>query len=155
MQAQELTLARAASQLTPGDLRYLNEIGFLSNGSADSHVTVTQEGTGTPVESAPPANKRRKRRKASHEWPEVGAILEADYDGVHYEAEVIAAPRYRSGRALKILTGPAAGGVCHSFSGAMLRATEAQRQEQGLGRKGAASGWAFWKAKGGADGQKK
>jgi hypothetical protein len=68
---------------------------------------------------------------------------------------VIAAPRYRSGRALKLLTGPAAGAVCHSFSGAMLKATEAQRQERGLGRKGAASGWGFWRAKGGADGQKK
>jgi hypothetical protein len=154
MQAQELALARAASQLTPGDLKYLNENGLLSKDPADTRVTVTQEGTETP-EAALPSKKKHKRRRVGHEWAEVGAILEADYHGVHYEAEVIAAPRYRSGRALKLLTGPAAGAICHSFSGAMLRATEAQRREQGLGRKGAASGWGFWKAKGGADGQKK
>ena len=151
MQAQELTLARAASQLTPGDLRYLHENGFLSKEPADTRATVTQEGAETPEETSP-AKKKHKRRRIGHEWAEVGVILEADYHGVHYEAEVVAAPRYQSGRALKILTGPAAGAVCHSFSGAMLVATETQRRESGLGRKGAASGWGFWRAKGGADG---
>lgn len=155
MNAQELALARAASQLMPADLEYLNENGLLNKEPADTRVTVTQEGTGEQQEGAVPAKKKRKRRRVGHEWGEVGTLLCADYHGVHYEAEVVAAPRYRRGRALKLLTGPAAGAVCHSFSGAMLKATEAQRQEQGLGRKGAASGWGFWRAKGGADGQKK
>jgi hypothetical protein len=155
MNAQELTLARAASQLTPADLEYLNENGLLNREPAGTGTTVTQEGPGKQQEGAVPAKKRRKRRRVGHEWADVGTLLCADYHGVHYEAEVVAAPRYRRGRALKLLTGPAAGAVCRSFSGAMLRATEAQRQEQGLGRKGAASGWRFWRAKGGADGQKR
>ena len=81
-----------------------------------------------------------------HEWPEVGTILEVDYEGVHYDAEVIAAPRCKSGRALKILTGPAAGTVHHSMTGSMLAATEVQRDENDLGRKGVANGWDFWNA---------
>ena len=154
MNAQELTLARAASQLTPADLGYLNENGLLNKEPADTRATVIQEGTVEQQEGAAPAKRKHKRRRLGHEWAEVGTLLCADYHGVHYEAEVIAAPRHRSGRALKLLTGPAAGAVCRSFSGAMLRATESQRQEQGLGRKSAASGWGFWRAKG-ADGQKK
>ena len=52
--------------------------------------------------------------------------------------------RFKSGRALRLLSGPAAGQVHHSLSGAMLAATESQRQEQGLGRKGVSNGWTFW-----------
>ena len=90
----------------------------------------------------------RTRRSREHVWPEVGAVLEADYHGRHYEAEVTQARLYKSGKALKVLTGPAAGRVFHSMSGAMLAATEAQRAEQGLGRKGVSSGWDFWKGRG-------
>ena len=150
MNAHELALARAASKMTPADLDYLHENGLLSQEAADSRATVTQEGR--PQETASPGKKTRKRRKAAHQWPEVGTVLTGDYHGVHYEAEVIQAPRYKSGRVLRILTGPAAGKVSSSYSGAMLKATEAQRQEQGLGRKGVANGWAFWRAKGGGDG---
>ena len=153
MQPHELALARAASQMTPGDLHYLHENGLLRTEAANTHVTVTQEGKEKPEGAAASGKKKRKRRTAPHQWPEVGTVLIAEYYGVHYEAEVIEAPRYKSGRALKVLTGPAAGKVSSSYSGAMLTATEAQRQERGLGRKGVANGWAFWRAKGGGDGQ--
>jgi len=43
------------------------------------------------------------------------------------------ARRYKSGRALKVLTGPAAGRIFSSMSGAMLAAT---------------NGWEFWKRAG-------
>ncbi len=92
-------------------------------------------------------NKKRKRRKVRHRWPEVGTILEADYEGVHYEAEVVSAPRYKSGKAVKILSGPAAGKVKSSMSGAMNLATQKQRRENDLGQKGVANGWEFWKVK--------
>ena len=153
MQPQELALARAASQLTPADLHYLHENGLLTTEPADSRVTVTQEGKEKPQEATSPAKKTRKRHTAAHQWPEAGTVLVAEYCGEHYEAEVVEARRYKSGRALKILTGPTAGKVSSSYSGAMLLATEAQRQENGLGRKGVANGWAFWRAKGGGDGQ--
>jgi len=138
-------LAEAAAGLTVDDFEYLQEHGMIDvpapTSKPDTQVTATREEE-EPPEPRPP----RKRRTIKREWPAVGTILEADYEGVHYEAEVIEAPRYRSGKALKILTGPAAGKVHHSMTGAMLAATEVQREEEGLGRKGVANGWEFWKA---------
>ena len=145
MNAQELTLARAASQLTPADLHYLNENSFLSNEPADPRVTVAQEPREKQEEASSPGRNKHKRRTASHEWPEVGTILEADYYGVRYESEVIDAPRSKSGKALKIISGPSAGKTCKSMSQAMLEATTKQRGDQGLAKKGVANGWQFWK----------
>jgi hypothetical protein len=144
MNAQELTLVRAASQLTPADLRYLQENGLLSEGPPHSQGDVAGE-TAAP-KGVPPAPVRR-RRTFKHAWPEVGCLLEADYLGEHYGAEVVAAPRYKSGRAVRITTGPAAGEISPSLSGAMLKATETQREAAGVGRMGASSGWRFWKRK--------
>ncbi len=142
MEREETTLAKAAASLTVEDFKYLQEHGLIPDHPQEaaqplnSHVTVTQEKRNS--------EPKKKRRRVEHEWPEIGQILEADYEGVHYEVEVIAAPRYRSGKAVSILTGPAAGQVSRSLSGAMLKATEAQRKEQGLGKKGVANGWDFW-----------
>ncbi len=143
MRCDQQELAQAAAGLTVGDFEYLQRHGAIgeSNSTAerstDTHVTTTR----------PEAKKKRSRRSVKHTWPEIGQILQTDYQGAHYRAEVIAAPRYKSGRALKILSGPAEGTVCLSMTGAMLRATEAQRQENNLSRKGLASGWSFWHVK--------
>ena len=134
------TLAEAASRLTVQDYEYLRTTGVLEE--AGSQEASSQE---TASQEASSQSKKKRRRRVSHPWPEVNTILQADYAGVHYEAQVIEAPGYKSGKALKILTGPASGKVCHSPSGAMLLATEKQRQEQGLGRKGVTNGWGFWK----------
>jgi len=146
MNDDERALAEAAAGLTVDDYRYLQEHGMIDvpahTCNLDTQVTATRE------EKEPPEPRpKRKRRTIKREWPAVGTILEADHEGVHYEAEVIAAPRYKSGRALNILTGPAAGTVHHSMTGAMLVATEAQREENELGRKGVANGWGFWNAR--------
>jgi hypothetical protein len=145
MNAQELTLARAASQLTPGDLNYLNENGLLSKEPTDSRATVTQEAGDKAEGAPPPGRKKRKRSKTSHEWPAVGAVLTADYEGQHYAAEVVEAPWYKGGKAVKILSGPSTGKTCKSMSQAMLEATTKQREEHGLAKKGVANGWQFWK----------
>jgi hypothetical protein len=152
MQAQETALARAASELTPADFHYLQQHGMLSehpvasgegaSGEAASYETASQEGKGPRK-----AGQKVKRHAVQHSWPEVGTVLEAEYQGQHYTAEVIGAPRYKSGRALRITSGPAEGEVSSSFSGAMMVATEAQREAAGLGRKGISSGWEFWKVK--------
>ncbi len=56
--------------------------------------------------------------------------------------------QYADGAALGGLTGgPAQGEVSSSFSGAMMVATEAQREAAGLGRKGISSGWDFWQVR--------
>ena len=96
------------------------------------------------------ARMQRKSRRShiDHAWPEVGTILEADYFGTHYTAEIIPAPRGRklkSGKLIRITSGSAAGTEHISMSGAMEAATQHQRDEQALGRKGCLSGWDFWR----------
>lgn len=87
----------------------------------------------------------RRRRRIDREWPEVGAILTAEYFGEEYRAEIIpATKKLKSGKQIRIDSGPAKGVVCDSFSEAMLCATENQRNEQNLGRKGTSNGWVFW-----------
>ncbi len=144
MDNTERQLAEAAASLTVEDFEYLQERGILKPPAKSSDVNT--QVTNTQKEENRPKRKR-KRRTIKREWPDVGTILEADYQGVHYEAQVVAAPRYRTGKALKIANGPAAGLVCHSPTGAMLKATEKQREENGLGRKGIANGWVFWEVK--------
>ena len=149
MHSEERKLAEAAAALTVEDFRWLQEHGMITETTPDSekpvhsHVTTSQQEAAS--QDITPGKKTRKRRYIKRQWPETGTILQAGCEGTHYEVEVIAAPRYKAGKALKILTGPAAGEICHSMSGAMLKATEAQRQEHGLGRKGLANGWTFWK----------
>ncbi len=163
MDTQEHQLTEAAASLTVEDFRYLQQHGMIPArqsgggpaGGADTEYSPDTRVKSTECSTDTQPAKKRKRHHIRHEWPDVGQILAADYDGVCYEAEVIKAPQYKSGRALRILSGPAAGKVSLSMSGAMLMATQAQRKEQGLGRRGVGNGWGFWKLKeeGNADGQ--
>ena len=90
-------------------------------------------------------NTGRTRQYQSHDWPEIGAVLTAEYYGRTYRARVIpAGKKLLSGRQLCIESGPAAGVICDSLSAAMLAATEKQRKDDGLRRKGVANGWDFW-----------
>lgn len=87
----------------------------------------------------------RRRRRIEREWPDTDTILSADYYGATYTAEIIpAAKRLKSGKQIRITSGPAQGVVCDSFSEAMITATEQQRADQNLGRKGVSNGWMFW-----------
>ena len=138
MDAEEKALAEAAENLSPEDMRYLQENDMLPESGAESAQTGPEQVAGS---------EERKRRKVEHQWPEVGTILEADYKGEHYQAEVIRMPRYKNGKAVRILNGPASGEVESSMSGAMLTATEKQREENDLGRSGVANGWEFWEVK--------
>jgi hypothetical protein len=168
----ERELAEAVAGMTVEDFEYLQEHGLIEKpvppaepSKPDTPVTVTQKDDSEPdtqldtqpesepdnQEQEPKPRRKRKRRTINHEWPEVGAVLEADYAGEHYEAKVIAARKYKSGKALRLLNGPAVGQTHHSFTGAMLAATEKQRDEQGLGRKGVSNGWGFWKVREGGD----
>jgi len=140
MDANERELAQAAAALTVEDYRWLEEHEVLSHAATDA-IKPVQE---TVSQDSKP---QRKRRRPKREWPAVGTILEADYRRERYEAEVVTAPQLKSGKAVKVLTGPAAGEVCHSLTRAMLKATQAQRQAQNLGRTGVANGWQFWKVK--------
>ena len=158
MQNEERQLAEAAASLTVRDLEWLQSHRMIPNEAAHSEnaplsqESVSEQEDPSQEESSQKAHaapEKRTRKRVPHEWPEVSTILEADYHGVHYEVEVIAAPRYQSGKAVKILTGPSAGKVCRSPSGAMVEATQKQREEHSLGKKGVANGWEFWKVKAG------
>ncbi len=142
MSNNEAALAQATSQLTREDIMWVRErAGLAVPGSYDGASSQEEE-----------TQEEDSRRQVDHEWPDVGATLEAEYQGEHYEAEVIAMPRYKSGKALRLLTGPAAGEEERSMSGAMLTATEQLREERDLGRKGVSNGWHFWNIKqGGGD----
>jgi len=88
---------------------------------------------------------RHSRKSPKHEWPNVGATLTAEYYGVVYTATVIeATKRLKSGKQVKITSGPAVGIICDSLSDAMLKATEKQREASNLRRKGVSNGWDFW-----------
>ena len=161
MDASELIVAQAASGLTVRDFEWLCAHGILPGPAEDRCAELAHpEAASRPETPSPPEahcqesgnqKKRRTRRTRKHLWPDVGTLLSADYHGEHYEAEVVEAPRYKSGRAVKVLTGPAAGKAFSSMSGAMLAATEAQRQEQNLGCRGVSNGWRFWKVQSGGD----
>jgi hypothetical protein len=87
----------------------------------------------------------RRRRHIEREWPEIGTRLYADYCGTRYQAETVtAAKKLKSGKQIRIASGPAIGEICDSFTEAMTRATEKQREKQNLGRKGVSNGWEFW-----------
>lgn len=152
MNSRERQLAEAAANLTVEDAQWLQAHDMVSATTEQreqatlSHASIPEQ---VAVSEGASAGKQNGRREpVEHEWPDAGAVLEADYCGQHYEAEVIEAPQYKSGKALKILNGPAAGEVAHSVSGAMLKATEAQRETNDLGRKGVANGWSFWSIEG-------
>ena len=154
MNTQQEELAEAAAGLTVQDFRHLEENEMIPDKEADSEKRAhTQEASSEQADShassaeKEDSEKKGKRSKAQHEWPDVGAILEADYKGLHYEAKVVSMPRLKSGKGLEILTGPAAGTVCKSMSRAMLEATKQQREQQDLGRSGVSNGWKFWSVK--------
>ncbi len=166
---EQQQLAMAASGLTEQDLHWINQnvssqdVNTQETSSQDvssqeeSSQDVSSQETSSQEESsqdnksgmfnntADEPEKPRKRRTVKHTWPEVGTILQADYEGTRYEAEVVASSKYKSGKAIKILSGPASGKVKSSMSGAMKLATKRQREDNNLGSKGVSNGWKFWK----------
>ena len=77
MDAEERELAQAAVSLTAEDFVYLKEKGLLSQ-----HPEQEEKAAPEPIQKP---RKKGKRRRVSHRWPEVGAILIADYRGQRYE----------------------------------------------------------------------
>ena len=112
-------------------------------------AAVIEEAPALSQDAQQPAAQPRRRRHIdrSQQWAAVGTRLVGDYLGERFEAEVIKAPRLKSGKALRLLTQPVRGTVCNSMSKAMDLATLAERQRRGVkGRTGLpASGWDFWR----------
>jgi len=150
--------AKRAEEPSPGpppDIAPQPDEGVQPSAPASPPAQPAPASPDPPQPQAAPAAPRRRRAKSRgkrahipHPWPEFGTVIEANYFGTHYTAEIIPAQpdrKLQSGRLIRITSGPAAGTEHASMSGAMEAATEQQRNDQGLGRKGCLSGWDFWK----------
>ena len=107
-------------------------------------VTTIIAGKNANVPILPAANNRQ-RRTVDRKWPNVGTTLVARYYDKTYHAIVNESHHYKSGRSIELLDGPAEGTIHSSMSGAMHAATKEQRMLNGLGKRGMANGWSFWK----------
>lgn len=134
---------QALAELRPDEVRFI-----LANQPQAEAVQsfITEEQVALQMNSNDDQDaENRRRRHIEREWPEIGTILTAEYYGARYTAEIVSATkRLKSGRQIRITSGPAATILCDSFSEAMLTATEAQRTQQNLARKGVSDGWVFW-----------
>ena len=121
------------------------EVDFILNATPDTVVQPESAPAATAPGGSPEEGETRRRRHIEREWPETGTRLYADYFGTRYLAEMVtAAKKLKSGKQIRIASGPAIGEICDSFTEAMIRATEKQREKQNLGRKGISNGWEFW-----------
>jgi hypothetical protein len=85
--------------------------------------------------------------REKHDWWPVGTELVGEMGPDIFTATVVENAQVKSGRSILITSGPAAGKLCITPTGAAIEATEAYRQKHNLGRGGGVTnGWSFWKA---------
>ncbi|MCO6438512.1 MAG: hypothetical protein J5J06_15585 [Phycisphaerae bacterium] len=86
--------------------------------------------------------------RAKHTWWPVGTELAGRIGTAEFTAEVVENPQVKSGRSILLTSGAANGHLCITPTRAALEATEAYRQDHGLGRGGGVTnGWLFWQPK--------
>ncbi len=127
----------------------VEDVRFILSQFPQATVAVSQPAAGNSTameaEQIEEDEESRRRRRIEREWPAVGTILRAEYFNEQYTAEIVpAVKKLKSGKQIRLTSGPAQGVVCDSFSEAMIAATEQQRTDQNLGRKGVSNGWLFW-----------
>ncbi len=89
--------------------------------------------------------------RVRHDWWPLGTEVIGQIGSEFFTAVVVENTSVKSGRSLKITSGPAAGKVCITPTRAAMEATEAYRQAQNLGRGGGVTnGWSFWQPRTGA-----
>jgi len=125
------------ASLTPDEVAFI--VSNLPQKEVDDTATCFAE---TPSDDE---DESRRRRHIEREWPELATKLSAEYYGQTYTAQIIPAKKkLKSGKQIVLLDGPAQGMTCDSFSEAMITATDKQRTDQNLARKGVSNGWLFW-----------
>jgi len=89
--------------------------------------------------------------RAKHEWWRIGTEVVGQIGSEFFTAEVVENPSVKSGRSLKLTSGPAQGRICITPTRAALESTEDYRQANNLGRGGGVTnGWTFWEPRTGA-----
>jgi hypothetical protein len=143
---QHEIFTEAASTLTAEDLQHLkSSMPKTDTPESDANEPATQPQPVEPAKEEISSKRPGKRQSVPHVWPELGTELHATYFGVEYKATVVkAAKRLKSGKQIRIDSGPAKNTICDSLSDAMLQATAKQRDNSNLNRKGVANGWDFW-----------
>jgi len=88
------------------------------------------------------------REREKHDWWPVGTELEGRIGTEVFTAVVVENTQVKSGRSIRITSGPATGQVCLTPTRAAIEATESYRQAHNLGRGGGVTnGWTFWQPK--------
>jgi len=86
--------------------------------------------------------------RTPHPWWPVGTELEGRIGNEIFSASVVENPRVKSGKSIRIDSGPAEGRVCITPTRAAIEATEEYRRIANLGRGGGiTNGWTFWQPK--------
>jgi len=89
--------------------------------------------------------------RTKHEWWPIGTEVVGQIGREFFTAEVVENRAVKSGRSLKLTSGPAQGRICITPTRAALEATEDYRQARNLGRGGGVTnGWTFWQPRTGA-----
>jgi len=89
--------------------------------------------------------------RVRHDWWPLGTEVIAQIGSEFFTAVVVENTSVKSGRSLKITSGPAQGRICITPTRAAMEATEAYRHAQNLGRGGGVTnGWSFWQPRTGA-----
>ncbi|HEV8178479.1 MAG TPA: hypothetical protein VGP44_12440 [Gemmatimonadales bacterium] len=133
------------SRLTPEDVERLRL--SRANTMAPGPVGDTSQVTGPGAVPAEPTKPKRKHVDRSSQWPAVGTFLEGQFRGETFRAQVVAAPKLKSKRALKLLSAPVKGIIATSYSKAQDIVTLAHRQKLGVrGKIGLPAAWIWWKA---------
>lgn len=89
--------------------------------------------------------------RVKHDWWPLGTEVVGQIGTEFFTAIVVENASVKSGRSLKIASGPAQGKVCITPTRAAMEATEAYRQAHNLGRGGGVTnGWSFWQPRTGA-----
>ncbi len=101
----------------------------------------------SPVESAKQKKRARTVVDRTEQWPSVGTIMEGQFLGEVFRAEVVKATKLKSGKALKLLSPPVKGTICRSYSAAQDVVTLAHRQRMGVkGKAGLGPAWTWWRS---------
>lgn len=89
--------------------------------------------------------------RVRHDWWPMGTELVGEMGAEVFTAVVVENPSVKSGRSIRITSGPAQGRTCNTPTRAALEATEGYRQAHQLGRAGGVTnGWLFWRPRTGA-----
>jgi len=89
--------------------------------------------------------------RVKHDWWPLGTDVVGQIGTEFFTAVVVENTSVKSGRSLKITSGPAQGRICITPTRAAMEATEAYRQAHKVGRGGGVTnGWLFWQPRTGA-----